>query len=554
MPGGMLTLTSLGDQSLMLTGNPDKSFWKRSYKQYTHFAKQNFRLDFQGNTSLQMTSESTFTFKVKRYADLLMDCYICVNLPTIWSPIMPPSSSVPRWAPYEFRWVDYVGATIVQRIAITCGNQLLQQYSGQYLLASTQRDTTMDKLSLFYDMIGHVPELNDPANAGGRVNAYPNAFYTDSPAGAEPSIPGRTLYIPLSAWFTKDPAQSFPLVALQYNELEIQVTFRPVNEWFVIRDVQDTINEFPYVAPNVNQWYMQMHRFLHTPPDIALGSESYADTRTQWRSDIHLTCNYCFLSDEEQRWFALHEQRYLMRDIYETTYYNVTGANKVTVESGSNTVLDWMFYFQRSDARLRNAWTNYTNWPYAWMPQDVVQASTNGPWVNPLPNQLHPTLGPGVNPDGTLTGLFVTGDYTPQNVKDILVTMGIVMDGHYREELLPAGIYKYVEKYLRTPSHAPDGLYCYHFCLRSDTFEQQPSGAMSMVKIAKIQFEFTTIAPPFDPFAQVQTICDPVTGEMIGINKPTWQIYDYNFNLHLMEERFNMVVFTSGNASIMYAR
>ena len=45
-------------------------------------------------------------------------------------------------------------------------------------------------------MSGNVPELNDPANAGTRVNSYPNAFYTSNPAGAEPSIRGRTIYVP----------------------------------------------------------------------------------------------------------------------------------------------------------------------------------------------------------------------------------------------------------------------------------------------------------------------------------------------------------------------
>ena len=30
-------------------------------------------------------------------------------------------------------------------------------------------------------------------------------------------------------------------------------------------------------------------------------------------------------------------------------------------------------------------------------------------------------------------------------------------------------------------------------------------------------------------------------------------IYDYNYNMYLMEERVNMVVFIGGNAALMYA-
>ena len=219
-------------------------------------------------------------------------------------------------------------------------------------------------------------------------------------------------------------------------------------------------------------------------------------------------------------------------------------------------VANWMFYFQRSDANLRNEWSNYTNWPYNYMPADITPASTAGNYPNPNPEPplLVPNeLGPGVNPDGTLTGLMVSGVYNPQNLKDILVSMGILMDGQYRENMLPAGVFNYVQKYTRTSGFAPDGLYCYNFSLDTSPFNLQPSGAMNMSRFTNIQFEFTTISPPFDPMAQVLTICDPTTGELVGINKPTWRIYDYNFNLYVMEERINMVIFVGGNAGLLYA-
>ena len=193
-----------------------------------------------------------------------------------------------NWAGYDFQWIENLGAQIISRITITCGNQKLQQYSGQYILNSARRDFSKTKLELFNEMIGNVSELNDPANAGARVNAYPNAFYTTSPAGAEPSIMGRTLYIPLGAWFNLVTEQAFPLVALQYNELQISVSFRPVNEWFTIRDVMDYTNNFPVIAPNFNQFYQQFYSFLQTPPDEELGPTSYVDTRTNWNADIHL--------------------------------------------------------------------------------------------------------------------------------------------------------------------------------------------------------------------------------------------------------------------------
>jgi hypothetical protein len=558
MAGGLLNLVSQGQQNVILNGNPSKTFWKSTYKKYTNFGKQSFRLDFDGTPSLSLTTESTFNFKVKRYADLLMDCYISINLPNIWSPILPPqsytnpdgSTGYTDWAPYEFQWIENIGAQIISRVTITCGNQQLQQYTGQYILNSTQRDFSYTKLELFNEMIGQTPELNDPANYGARVNSYPNAFYTTSPAGAQPSIMGRTLYIPLGAWFNLVTTQAFPLVALQYNELQISVSFRPINEWFTIRDVMDYTNNYPVVAPNFNQFYMQFYRFLQTPPDEILGPTSYVDTRTNWNADINLNCTYCFLSNDEADLFARNEQKYLFKQIYEKPYYNITGQNKLNLDS-IGMVISWMFYFQRSDVNLRNQWSNYTNWPYNYMTQDVTPASTTGDYPNPASNP--PYLGPGLNPNGTLSGLYITGVYNPQNIKYILVALGILLDGQYRENILPSGVYNFIEKYVRTSGNAPQGLYCYNFCLDTNQMNVQPSGAMNMSRFTNIQYEFTTISPPVDPYAQVLTICDPTTGDIVGINKPTWRIYDYNFNMYLMEERVNMVTFIGGNAGLMYA-
>jgi hypothetical protein len=76
---------------------------------------------------------------------------------------------------------------------------------------------------------------------------------------------------------------------------------------------------------------------------------------------------------------------------------------------------------------------------------------------------------------------------------------------------------------------------------------------MNMSIYNKIEFEFNTIVPPLDINAQTLTICDPVTQQIVGINKPTWRIYDYNFNMIVFEERINQVLIVGGNASVLYA-
>jgi hypothetical protein len=220
-------------------------------------------------------------------------------------------------------------------------------------------------------------------------------------------------------------------------------------------------------------------------------------------------------------------------------------------------IASYLFYFQRSDANLRNEWSNYTNWPYKYLPNDLIQAPTGGPYKitrttsSGTPNDVY--IGPGVDVNGKLTGWMITGNYNIENEKNILLQLGILLDGSYRENLQPEGVFNYIEKYTRTSGNAPDGLYSYNFCINSSILDLQPSGAINMSKFNTVELEFNTITPSLDPLAQTLTICDPTSGEIIGINKPTWRIYDYNFNLFFFEERINMIKFIGGNAGLMYA-
>ncbi len=565
MAGGLMQLVSAGQQNIVLNGNPSKTFFKTTFAKYTNFGKQKFLINYEGSKTLRLTEESKFTFKIPRYADLLMGTYLSIELPNIWSPIMPPiipdgsgsnEHNNNQWVPYEFRWIENLGAKMISKISITCGNSTLQEYSGDYLLAAVQRDFTEGKKQLFNDMIGNINEINNPGDANSRVNSYPSSYYTENIAGPEPSIRGRILYIPLNSWFGLKSQASFPLVALQYNELKIEITLRPINQLFRIRDVFDPDNDFPYIAPNFNAWYMQFYRFLQPPPDIDLEMSSYTDTRTLWNTNIHLVCTYGFLSDNEQRQFAISDQQYLIKQVHEQQFYNVTGANKVKLDS-LGMVSNWLFYFQRSDVNLRNEWSNYTNWPYDYVPVNAVAAPTDGKYLVyrtdasgvPVPTYI----GPGVNPDGRLTGWVLSPPYTNENDKNILVAMGVLLDGSYRENLQSAGIFNYIEKYVGTTGNAPPGLYCYNFSINSNNDNLQPSGAQNMNRFTQIELEFTTIIPTLDPLAQSLTICDPSTGEVIGVNKPTWRIYDYNFNMYLFEERINFVTFTGGNCALSYA-
>ena len=554
MPGGLLNIIAIGNANVFLTGTPTKTFFKVVYSKYTNFGLQKFRIDYDGQRDLRLTEPSTFTFKIPRYAELLMDTYIAVTLPDIWSPIHQPTSQTGNvWSPYEFNWIRNLGTHMIQEVLITCGSHTLQKYSGEYLASMVERDFNTEKKDLFNRMTGNIPEVYDPANSYSRVNAYPSAYYTQNGNGAEPSIRGRNLFIPINNWFTLDSRCAFPLIALQYNELYITVTMRPIQELFQIRDIFDPTNNFPYIQPDFNQSQFQLYKFLQTPPSVYVDPINYDNIVSNWNADIHLISTYCFLSKEEAQLFSSEDQVYLVKDVFQYDFHNVAGTKKVKLTS-TGMVSSWMWYFQRNDVNMRNEWSNYTNWPYRNLPIDVSPAPAESSEPAPINDLSFIKIGPYFNPDKGTTGIYVTGDFSAVNNKDIMQTMGIVLNGDYRENLFTREIYDYIEKYTRTPGSAKDGIYCYNFCLNTSPFEYQPSGAINLSKFKDVQLEFTTMAPTIDLVnSNYQVICDGL-GNTVGINKQNWQLFEYNYNLTIFEERYNVLSFIGGNCGMLYAR
>ena len=719
MGGGLLNLVAVGSQNIILNGNPQISFFKAVYKKYTNFGLQKFRIDYNGLRKLNFKEPTKLVFKVPRYAELLMDTYIVVNLPNIWSPIIPPGDCSGTWLPYEFKWIPNIGFHMISEIEISVGGQILQKFSGEYMLNQMRRDFSKEKTDLVEEMIGHSKEFYDPANYSTNNGYYPNAYYTPIHGGAEPSIRGRKLYIPINSWFTMTSKLAFPLVCLQYNELNISVTFRPVRELCQIRDIDNTvatgasssdldnyndgyqnkftnglfklskywgfpIEEIPYIAPNPNNPYQHFYRFLQTPPTPNVIPQDYVDygtTNDLWNADVHLMSTYCFLSEQETKLFAASPQKYLIKEVREQVKYNVSGAFKYEL-STMGMVSDWMFFFRRSDVILRNEWNNYTNWEYEnKKPRPIFSlvpsyGNAQGEWkgdikagTNPTASNIYkdtgsnlisqykyfndfmghfnvtqsdiigalhnsedynarfstsatslydkltilPSIGnpcspsssstgllPGINPlpklhddadndcdckeaelaTGTTSGsadhlgwriagampyvyppIKITGNYTSENQESILLNMGILLDGKYREDVLDSGIYKYVEKYSRTNAGSEcENLYCYNFCLNSSYLtptpslvSPQPTGAINLSKFNRIELEMNTYIPPLDPQAQTAVICNE-DNSIIGVNKASWDIYQYTYNLHIMEARYNIVNFQSGNVGLEWAR
>ena len=235
-----------------------------------------------------------------------------------------------------------------------------------------------------------------------------------------PSNKSRNLYIPIQFWFCRNPGLALPLVALQYQEVSIRLTFRPTYQLYTLNNIADIQSDtcISYrIAPNPNILEHQMWHFLQPPSDVLADINLYDRTRNDWNTDIHLVGTYVFLGQDERRMFAQQPHNILIKQIQEFEHLAVAGSQLLDIDS-KNLVSSYMLRFRRSDAFLRNEWSNYSNWAYNnVIPQTVSDFlptylnSNNEETEIGNPNMFH------------ITGSI--GDYA-YNQKDILLDLGIV--------------------------------------------------------------------------------------------------------------------------------
>ena len=595
MPGGLLNIAAYGNLNVILNGNPSKTFFKSTYAKYTNFGLQKFRVDFQGLKTLRLNDDSVFNFNIKNHGDLLMDTYFCINLPDIYSPIYSPElSDISYVQPYEFKWIENLGCNLIRKVRLMIDGLVIQEFTGQYLYNMIQRDFSEGKKKLIDEMTGNTAEFNDPANYSNRNGNYPSASNNNYSVsnwanGPEPSIRGRAIYIPINIFSSLISSMSLPLISLEYSKVYIEITCRPICELFVIRDISwlndaalqninDTGNSVawqtpyrysyynpPYIAPDFNNPAHQMFYFLQAPPynqyyitgtqaDIINISGAYLNISNNWNQNIYLLCNYAFLDNQERKFYAGQEQSYLIKQVHEKTTYNVLGTQRAQIEN-MGLIVSWMWNFQRTDVNLRNEWTNYSNWEYKEMPYPCVLTADIDPSnSNAYPSE-YPVPGLFNVQTHNYNNLFITGPFHIENAQNIMTSWGLLFDGKLRETTFDANIVNYTEKYMKTVGNAKSGIYCYNFCLTTDPFSIEPTGAINLSKFTNIEFEYSTIQP-FDLSyinQQQQLItCDDGTSNILGVDNPNIMDYLYRYNLHIMQEKYNLLMFENGTARFLF--
>ena len=290
-----MQLVAYGAQDVYLTGNPQITFWKVSYRRYTNFAMESIEQTFNG----QADFGRRVTCTVSRNGDLAYRTYLQVTLPEI-------NQDMNQNGPVYARWLDCPGEQMISQVEVEIGGQRIDRQYGDWMHIWNQLTMSSEQERGYYKMVGNTTQLTfitDPsfndvdgpceANAPRQVCAPRNA------------LPETTLYVPLQFWYCRNPGLALPLIALQYHEVKINLDIRPIDEclWAVNSlDCAPSSGASPKVTTAYNQ--------------SLVAASLYVD--------------YVFLDTDERRRMAQNPHEYLIEQLQFTGDESVgSSSNKI---------------------------------------------------------------------------------------------------------------------------------------------------------------------------------------------------------------------------------
>jgi hypothetical protein len=223
MAGGLMQLVAYGAQDVYLTGNPQITFWKVSYKRHTNFAMESIEQTFNG----QADFGRRVTCTISRNGDLAYRTYLQVTLPEINQSMKNNATGSGVYA----RWLDFPGEQLISQVEVEIGGQRIDRQYGDWMHIWNNLTLPVDQTKGYYGMVGNTTELTfitDPS-----FNDVDGPCQSNAPrqvCAPRNALPETTLYVPFQFWYCRNPGLALPLIALQYHEVKINLDIRPIDE------------------------------------------------------------------------------------------------------------------------------------------------------------------------------------------------------------------------------------------------------------------------------------------------------------------------------------
>lgn len=312
MGGGLMQLVAYGAQDVYLTGNPQITFWKVTYRRYTNFAIESIEQTFNGQADFGRRVQCT----ISRNGDLAYRTYLQVTLPEINQLMGLGSYSSTQNAGVYARWLDYPGEQLIAQVEVEIGGQRIDRQYGDWMHIWNQLTITAEQQRGYFKMIGNTTQLTfitDPSFSD--VDGPCDSLAPRQVCAPRNALPETTLYVPLQFWFCTNPGLALPLIALQYHEVKINLDIRPIDEclWAV---TTLNCNTSPYTGAAG-----QSTQGSPVPATIAYNQSLVAAS---------LYVDYVFLDTDERRRMAQNPHEYLITQLQFTGDESVgSSSNKI---------------------------------------------------------------------------------------------------------------------------------------------------------------------------------------------------------------------------------
>ena len=530
MGGGLMQLVAYGAQDVYLTGNPQITFWKVTYRRYTNFAIESIEQTFNGQADFGRRVQCI----ISRNGDLAYRTYLQVTLPEI-NQLMGLGSYVAGQNQGVYaRWLDFPGEQLIAQVEVEIGGQRIDRQYGDWMHIWNQLTMTAEQERGYYKMIGNTTQLTfitDPSFAD--VDGPCDSMAPRQVCAPRNALPETTLYVPLQFWFCTNPGLALPLIALQYHEVKINLDIRPIDEclWAV---TTLNCNTNPYSGSGG-----QYTTGKPVPATIAYNQSLVAAS---------LYVDYVFLDTDERRRMAQNPHEYLITQLQFTGDESVgSSSNKIklnfnhpvkeliwvvqpdqNVDYCSSLVCDSLLFkvlgpqpfnytdaidalpnaihafggpasvaspngyidvrglfadAGAEDAYIPNNFTGYWHGPS----NPYNEVNMGGPTLSyPDPTTLAPTIGSVTNTESTVSdaGTFVLTE-TSLGMHcwglNPVVTAKLQLNGQDRFSEREGSYFSWVQPYQSHTRNPDEGINVYSFALRPE--EHQPSGTCNFSRI-----------------------------------------------------------------------
>jgi hypothetical protein len=317
MGGGLMQLVAYGAQDVYLTGNPQITFWKVTYRRYTNFAIESIEQTFNGQADFGRRVQCI----ISRNGDLAYRTYLQVTLPEINQLMGLGAFVLGQGQGVYARWLDFPGEQLVAQVEVEIGGQRIDRQYGDWMHIWNQLTMTAEQERGYYKMIGNTTQLTfitDPSFA--EVDGPCDSLAPRQVCAPRNALPETTLYVPLQFWFCTNPGLALPLIALQYHEVKINLDIRPIDEclWAVT-----TLSCNTGAVPTSNAGYVNNQ---YTPGRPVPATIAYNQSLVA----ASLYVDYVFLDTDERRRMAQNPHEYLITQLQFTGDESVgSSSNKI---------------------------------------------------------------------------------------------------------------------------------------------------------------------------------------------------------------------------------